>query len=724
MRRAKVRGGTLLGLGGGVILILALGIAAVGVPSGGALAQNGVPRTVGDPQITGSKGDNVDSVVVPQPEALCAALTGTCLNGCVEIGGVGYCRDFTGEICRSGSKTVSGRVYCVMKGNLGKDAANGDRPFALEIDDTDGNPPNGTEAGVADANLSKGDTNNDPDLPALSGPATYEDWANLAISTLPSPGSFPIGSVEDHRILDWTASADETTVPGSCLERGNAGGKDDFTQTYIANNDEFLYFAQERRTNNGNARVVWILSHLPPIAVATGSCAIDPVDPATGIPNHKGELQFKLSDGDVRLEVTFPSGSSVGIATGDYSVKRYNGNSASYVAAAAAVFDPNWATATFSIQNISVNADSGSGIATVADDSFGPWGGITAQGKQILTGTFSKAQLLEWAVPITGPNSIFGDTGLCGQELYFTGVTYASSGGGASLKDEIGPKLYSFGGVTATVHLDTDSIDCGDAFHYQVEVRGINGELITPDSVTWSCSATVPGEDPPTTHFVELSDGVHMPGTICTADAPATLTGLGTGCVDRNDDGTPHEVKCTATVSAQGCDDVLADATITVDGSLSAIDVALASQTQSCCAPLFNLGLANGSILPDGFTFNPVITGGTGEYDLTWFIKPSTLGIGCPDEKICSADEPNCHASVTPCTVKIPDDVYCATALVHILVNDHNKRSCLSFSRDFGFIKKATIFQFTTTPPDRPENNQVSCSANVVPPSPACPTFP
>jgi len=705
MRGARVRRDAFVGLGGGIALILTLGIAVVGMPPGGALAQNSVRSTVD------IKASNQPKTI--SPEDLCADLTGSCLNGCVEIGGNGYCRDLTGEICKSGSEVVDGRTYCIMRGNLGEDAANGNRPFALEMDDTDGAPPNGTENGVADANLRQGDTPNDPDLPALSVAATYIDWASLSISNLPSPAQFPVGLVEDHRILDWTASADETTVAGSCLERGNANGKDDFTQTYIANNNEFLYFGQERRTNNGNARVVWILSKLPPITVAVGGCAIDAVDPNTGVPNHKGELQFKLSDGDVKLEVTFPSGSDINITSGDYDILKYNGNSAGYAAAAAAVADANWGASTVSIQNIAINSDEAS-LGHSGDDSYAPWGGINAQGKTAASGTFTKAQFLEWAVPLTGANSIFGDAGLCGQALFFTGMTYASSGGSASLKDAIGPKLYSFGGITPTVHLE--NVGCGDSFRYSVEVLGIDGNPVTPDSVEWECTAAVGGD--PTDHSTELDDGESILGTICTADEPDTLTGEGIGCVDRNADGTPHEVTCIATVTAQGCEGITAEATVTVDGSLQAIDAALTCQTQSCSAPLSSVGSSNGNILPSGFTFSPILSGGTGEYELTWNIVPTTLGISCPAEKICSLDEAGCHASLTPCAVKIPDNVYCATALVNLVIVDHNNRQCAQFSHDFGFIKKATVFQFTTTPPSGAQNNLVSCSASAV--SPAC----
>jgi hypothetical protein len=176
--------------------------------------------------------------------------------------------DLTGETCLGSSMTIDpdgdgplpAAVYCVMNGRLGTNQA-------LEMDDIDGLAPvSGDSATVADANLASSDTDNDPNLPVDPGATTYLDWADLNITNLTGPNAAPLGSVEDHRILDFTANDDFTILSpsnASCLNDGSARPSEDFTQSRIANTNTHLYFGQERRTNNGNSVHYWILSQKP-----------------------------------------------------------------------------------------------------------------------------------------------------------------------------------------------------------------------------------------------------------------------------------------------------------------------------------------------------------------------------------------------------------------------------------------------------------------------------
>jgi hypothetical protein len=253
--------------------------------------------------------------------------------------------DLTGETCLGSSLTIGpGRAPA---GRLLRDERSPATSQALEMDDIDElDPVSGNSATVADANLVPGDTDNDPNLPVDPGATTYLDWADLNITNLTGPNAAPLGSVEDHRILDFTANDDFTILSpsnGSCLNDGSALPKKDFTQSYIANTNTHLYFGQERRTNNGNSVYYWILSQKPPIVVADPSCG----------GNTRGQVQFNLTEGDIELLVNFPDSSDP--AGGAVFFRPYNGADSGYIPAAEAVFHANWADALAPVDNIAVN---------------------------------------------------------------------------------------------------------------------------------------------------------------------------------------------------------------------------------------------------------------------------------------------------------------------------------------------------------------------------------
>lgn len=639
------------GLGKAAVLIMAFGVVSIAMPGYGALAQGGPVQ------------------------------------------------DLTGETCTGATKEIDGRTYCVMNGRLADCEA-------IEIDDLDNNV-----ATFPDANLTSGSEPNHKDLPPIGvcdggtqdtklcdpaapalctagggtcesglqsceGAANYIDWANLAISTLSPDGGDPIGSVADHRILDWTAANDFTSLHGECLNDGSVHPKEDFTQSYLANNDRFIYFAQERRTNNGNSTFYWFLTHEAPI-IDTSLCT-------TG--GDRGQVQFKLSQGDVRVVVAFAGSGGITIFTNSF-----NGSTTGYLppkgtqkdGSDGAVFNPGWLGFQRPVANLAL-LSAGDG-----DDAFAPWGGITNQGDiELDPDQFESGELAEWAVDL---RDVFpGAQNLCGQELFVTGISRAATGDpdkiteSADLKDIVGPKLFSFGAISTEVILTP--VPCGDSFAYEVKVNGIDGQPITPDSVEWTCTATddIPGDD----------DTVSMD----------ILAETGNGTIPRNADGSPHALHCSVHVVAGGCaDDPDGDAT--VEAALAAIVAEFQYEVDTCQVPNF-IGTNNGTI-PGGITFNPIITGGSGEYEVSWQILPADLGIFCP-----STTSPQQHT----CTVHVPDNVNCASVLVRILVRDAADRplECDPFDGDVGYIKKATVVQFAQPPFCQ---NQISCG--VLPPS--CP---
>lgn len=536
--------------------------------------------------------------------------------------------DLTGETCLSGSAVVDpdgsgplpAMTYCVLNGRLGTNQA-------LEMDDTDGLPPvPGNASTVADGNLFKGaNPANDPDLPLVAG-ATYIDWDDLAITNLTGTGAAPLGSVENHRILDFTANNDFTTLrpqAASCLNDGSSLPKEDFTQSYIANNEAFLYLSQERRTNNGNSVYYWLLTRQAPIVVETSDC---------GLNNTRGQLQFRLGPGDVELLVNFPDSSDP--AGGGVFFRSFTGADTGYIPARDAVFDLGWGgLQTAPVHNFSIN------ITGDGDDGYGHWGGIDSHGDPVASGSFVTATFAEWAVDLF---DLFASGATCGQSLFITGLSRASTGQigsidePAALKDTVGPKLYSFGQITAvaTVTGTCEDPAVGNSFSYSAAAFGLDGT--TPlDPSSFSCS------------WVCDDDGGR---TVTLSDANACS---GTGDVSA-DGGTPVNVTCTVTVTetASGCeaDD---DATDEVLFPIH-VDIDPTPASQTCTVP-GSPGSDNGNIGP-GIAFIPTISGGDGSYSLVWTVMGPNTG--------------SCAANAPMCVVDVPDSLFCSLTTVKASVDD------------------------------------------------------
>jgi len=576
--------------------------------------------------------------------------------------------DLTGETCLSGSTIIDpdgpgslpSFTYCLMIGNLGTGKA-------LEMDDIGNTPPvQGNASSVADANLTAGTTANDPDLPCLSpgvldlttfqcvGGPTYIDWADLNILRLTGAGAAPLGSVENHRILDWTANGDFTMFKpqnASCLNSGSVLPKEDFTESFIGNNDQYLYFGQERRTNNGNSVYYWVLSKKPPIVASSPDCGN----------STRGQVQFDLSANDVELIVNFPSSSDP--AGGGVFFRLFTGADTGYIPATEAVFNAGWGFQLNPVVNFALNLAE---APNNGDDSFGPWGGIGSNGDPAGTGTYTTASLAEWAVDLL---PVFGGGGLCGEKLFITGMSRSSTGQigslteSSALKDLIGPKLYSFGNIAAAASLVP--LPCGDGFTYGASAVDSEGNSLPNATFSWSCTA----DD----------------GHTVTLDFPTQASG--TGSVPRNADGTPHVVTCTVTVTdpASGCSDD-AEVSDTIQASLDAVLInPPPEQTLACTVPSNPAFSPDNGTTDNGIFIAPVVTGGSGNYQRTWTLFGTSA---------------TCPLNALSCTVQIPDNESCATVVVKLRVDDLGPPvGCAPRDFEFGFVRKATIIKFENIPP-------------------------
>jgi hypothetical protein len=556
--------------------------------------------------------------------------------------------DLSGEICVDGSEEIDTPfgtfTYCVMQGRLGTNQA-------LEMDDTDGGPPmEGISETVADANVfSSTDDVNDPNLPDIPG-AEYIDWNDLDLGDLVGTGAVPLGSVENNRILDFTANDDYTIFrpqAASCLNDGSALPKEDFTQSYIANNDEFLYFAQERRRNNGNSVYYWLLTKEPPVLVPDDACS-----------NARGQLQFSLSDGDVELLVNFPDSSDP--AGGGVFFRQYMLPGSGYITARDAVFDAGWGPVLSPqdpdppIINFALNIGGG------ADDLFPKWGGISRQGDPIPQDDnyYETATFAEWAVDL---GEIFPTGIICGERLYITGLSRSSTGQvgeltePSALKDVVGPKLYSFGEITAAAELTPT---CELSFGYSATGVGLDGETpLTNISCDWTCTATSNGDARPITMFPDDASG-------CT----------GTGVVGPETDLRPADVSCTVMVTDNdsGCEDD-AEATTTVYAPL--IVTIEPYPTMLTCTVPGSPGYDNGNI-SDGVLYSATAAGGDGVYSYVWNVNGPSTGV-CGDSPACSVD--------------IPDNNFCARTNISVTVDDGNEECLAVTSEEETVYKETTI---------------------------------
>ena len=548
--------------------------------------------------------------------------------------------DFNGEICRGSSEQIDGHTFCLMLGRLGQGEA-------LEMDDIFNNDPAQNNANsVADANVFKTTTScnlnslpcNDPPLPPFGG-ATYIDWNDLRFNVSTRPDGLidtttlnllatgrPIGSVEDHRIVDYTANEDYSIFSSgaSCVTEGSSVPKEDFTQSYLGNNDQFLYFAQERRTNSGNSVYYWMLNQAPPNIVVNGNCGA----------NTRGELQFTLTTDDLQVIANFPSSSDP--ATGKVFLRRYSGPTVT-LPADDAVFAAGWAVVPNAVKNFALTITNSR--APDADDKIPAWGGFDSQGKafaQSGSAIYDTGSMAEWAIDLNG---LFPEQGICGQRLFLTGVSRSATGQvgdptePADLKDLVGPKLYSFGSVESSASLTplcNPQISTDYKFDFEASATDVSGGTIpTSDlSCTWTCTSDACAD--PTLAYDDASHCTGR-GTIARASGAANAG--------------PCDVSCSVEVSqgsSQCSDDAEAD-----DDVLAPILVSIAANpdSQSC---------SNESGIGDGITYASTVSGGDLDYSYAWSVNGPSAACG----------------DATSCNVDFNDADYCATTTLDVTVDD------------------------------------------------------
>lgn len=552
--------------------------------------------------------------------------------------------DLTGETCLSGTAIIDpdgegplpAYTYCVMEGVLPEN-------HALEMDDIGNDDPvPGIPDTAADANLfASADSSNDPDLPAVGG-ATYIDWNDLDITPLIGIDAAPFGSVENHRILDWTANSDFTMFrpqANSCLNDGSVLPKEDFTQSYIGNNNEYLYFAQERRTNNGNSVYYWLLTTEPPIVFEGGDCGS----------NTRGQIQFNLSDGDVEILVNFPDSNDP--AAGGIFFRSYSGAESGYIPARDAVFHPQWG-AQAPVVNFALN------IVSDGDDDFGYWGGINKKGDPVSAGSYEQAMLAEWAISLS---DLFDTPAVCGQELFITAVSRSSTGQigdltePSALKDIIGPKFYSFGDVEAEATLTGT---CSLEVNYSGTAESPSGPLTDANA----------------TFYWEFYKCV---GTCDTDNPPGDDTSAGS--VADNDSGTfdvssygagQYYAILTVTEDATDCTDTVTSNIADVYGPISA-DIQPDAESLVC---------PGDEAFMDTIQYTALPTGGNGDYTYTWFVGGDNIGAPCGDSASCIVD--------------FADGDFCASITAQVQVGD-SSGICEPASSEEETVTKVTMISAT-----------------------------
>jgi hypothetical protein len=453
--------------------------------------------------------------------------------------------------------------------------------------------------------------------------------------------------VENNRILDTVANDDFTMLrpqSKSCLNDGSVVPKEDFTQSYIANNEEYIYMAQERRTNNGNSVYYWLLTQNPPY--------VDVNSPDCGAQT-RGQLLFDLTQGDVEVIVNFPDSSDP--SGGAVFFRKYEGSPIPGLLADEAVFAAAWVENATAIPNFALNEVE---PPHAGDDGLPHWGGLDKRGNPIPQdgNAYAEASFAEWAIDL---EEVFGiGEPICGKRLFFTGLSRASTGKvgdltePSALKDLVGPKLYSFGEITAIANVTGN---CDLTFDYEVTAVGLDGVTPIPEedlTCLWSCDA--PGAIINSPYDPNACYGI------------ANLT-------------APSIVNCTVTVedSDSGCTDSDGGS----DSVLTGITTSIAPTPTflSCTVPVTNTtGFDNGTI-SSGISYSATATGGSGNYSYNWIVTG-------PDEIVCG--------NSASCLIDIPDDNFCARTSVKVVVDDDDPR-CPGVDSEVEEVSKSTSVNAT-----------------------------
>jgi hypothetical protein len=236
-------------------------------------------------------------------------------------------------------------------------------------------------------------------------------------------------------IVDGIGNQDgDILSPGSNLNPGSTLPKQDITRVWVSNNNQYLYLAEERRSNNGNSAWHVFMTKKSPTAVL-------------------GQLVvYHFQNGDMEIQICFPKGSDpagksivVRMVSGIPDVSP--GVPGTRDVIAQDIWTQGfWVPMPYAVAAFEVNASVVPALA----------GAYDSKGNQPANPTYDIACFAEAAI------SLF-ELGLdpCGSKAYATVITRSSCSLTSDLKDFAGPVLYSFGGPSVSEPEVT--VRCGGA---------------------------------------------------------------------------------------------------------------------------------------------------------------------------------------------------------------------------------------------------------------------
>lgn len=338
------------------------------------------------------------------------------------------------------------------------------------------------------------------------------------------------------RIVDGIAGGDqdifltggkENDVSTWNIGPGTVGAsKSDLTQAYLANNQDNLFFAMERRANNGTTAFDFEFNQVPP---GTDTCPgeiddpDDPNDPVNLIPcRTKDDVLFTFE-----MQGSGNTGSAVPhvylwVLTPSPSDDAHAGSYVEVMTLPDGVFS-------------SINE-----AATPA----GPWGRVDSGGDWVLD-DFLRFELAE----ATAPLDLLSGVDECGGTAYVQVRTRSSAQANSDLKDTSRVFEFQFNSMSAEATL-TPSCDPG--VHYDATASDADGNPIADPDCDWSFTTDEGTADEATFTIDDDCDGdvpaANLVG-VTTISATVTVTSGSTGTCSATDGAGPATVLSPITVS-------------------------------------------------------------------------------------------------------------------------------------------------------------------------------